>query len=101
MEIPNSDGFAERAGVDWANKPIEAFKCSECQAIMVGAPDCHVAFPDPRNLNKRVPYNRREVFHCPLCNAIFPLAFLASSHKEKHEVSAQDLLSSDWQWLVA
>jgi hypothetical protein len=85
--------WAEKAGHRWANETIEALKCGKCGLILIGAPDCHIAFNDANDLKKRVPYNLNKPFKCPSCKMAYPNTDFANATDE-------ELLKSEWKWFV-
>ncbi len=80
----------------WANESLDFFKCKNCNCIVVGIPDCHIAFIDPSDLDKKFDYNLPRKMYCPHCKIIW-----YDGHKikkyEVEDVTLDELLSSEWK----
>jgi len=91
----NVEKFNSLTQMKWANEQLEAFKCNNCGLIVLGIPDCHVAFFEPSNLNKTIPYNLPRKIYCPNCKAIW-YDYPKDEKYKTEDITLEELLSSDW-----
>jgi hypothetical protein len=98
-EVLNISSFDDKTKNVYRNEPIEAFWCPECHMIYIGLPDLHIALVDPRDLQKKVAYNRPEKLKCTRCKYIFPNNFLCPDGSKEHAVPVKEAILSEWAWL--
>jgi hypothetical protein len=89
--------FDSKTRRKWTDEFLEFFKCERCEAIFLGMPDCHKAFPFATNLEKTIQYNLPRKAICPHCNeAIYD----PKTAKPRGYLSLEELLNSDWSWII-
>lgn len=80
----------------YVNEHMEFLKCLECSLILVGIPDCHIAFYDSNNLKKTIGYNLPRHVRCPKCKSTWYK--LGMDHWELKSATAEEAKNSDWNW---
>jgi hypothetical protein len=93
-ETISREAFDQRTQHRWRDESLEVFACSRCSTILLGVCDCHLAFPNPDNLQVTVSYNRPQSFRCPNCSA------LLASPSDTVAVTVTELADSGWSWLI-
>jgi hypothetical protein len=89
------DRFHVLTNEKWVNEPLEFFKCNNCDLIVIGLPDCHLALIDPENLNKKIDYNLPKKVHCPNCNIVW-YDFQEDKKYKVINITPEELLASNW-----
>ena len=94
-ELLNLKKFHSLTKERWANEPLEFFKCSSCNWIVVGIPDCHIVLTNPSDLRKRISYNLPRRIRCPNCNIVWYDGYKVKKYKIEY-ISLEELILSDW-----
>jgi|GEM_PF-1287460 len=93
-ELRNKNQFNLITRNKYLNERTEFLKCPNCTLVLLGVPDCHIAFYDPSNITMTVAYNLPRHICCPKCKSTWYKPGM--DRWELREATIEEVRNSNW-----